>query len=411
MSGTLPTNPRTTRRITLTVAGQTLSRWTVAQVPRNLRDIAGSFHFEYRDSGREALAFDPDLDPFPRAPVVLAGQAASVAIDGTTVLTGYIDEVDAFWEGDKLTCTLIGRDKTGDLVDCAASPNGPVEWRNQTALQLAQIFCAPFGIKAYADVDVGEAFPVFGIDADETALSAIEKAARQRGLLVTSDGIGGLLLTRGGSTRGPASLTRPGNIAGGGRKSNWAQRFSDYYVKGQTNRSVVRKTQAPLFTVATDPRDGTSFPVEESTTATSTEQVSSVMTGHAIDPAVTRYRPTVRQAKTQAGAATVQDQADWGLRIAKGMAETLNYRVLDWRAGQSNGLWLPNALVNVNDAFAQIDDDMLISGITYKFDQSGEYTELELAGRTAFDRIDEAAKSSRYIQSRKPKSFGPTRQG
>ncbi len=407
----LPANPRTTRRITLTVAGLVLSRWVTADVGRNLRDIAGSFHFEYRDSGREALAFAPDLDPFPRFPVVLNGRAVTVAIDGTPVLTGWVERVNASWEADKLTCTISGRDKTGDLVDCAASPNGPVEWRNMTVLQLAQIFCAPFGITVRADVDVGAPFPVFGIDADETALTAIEKAARQRALLVTSDGVGGLLLTRGGNTRAPAALTRPGNIQGGGRKSDWSQRFSDYYVKGQTSRSVIRKTQVPLFTVATDPRDGTSFPVEETTTATSTEEVASVMTGHAIDPQVTRYRPTVRQAKTQAGGATVQQQAEWGLRIAKGMAETLNYRVLDWRAGQGNGLWLPNQLSNVNDAYAQISEDMLISGVSYKFDQSGEYTALELAGRTAFDRIDEPVKSPRYIQSRKPKSFGPTRQG
>lgn len=407
----LPAAPNTTRRMTLSVAGQVLSRWTSAQVSRNLRDIAGSFQFEYRDSGREALAFDPDLDPFPRFPAVLAGQAAQVHIDGTLVLDGWIDTVEANWSADQLTCTLIGRDKTGDLVDCAASPNGPVEWRNVTALQMAQLFCQPFGIKAYADVPVAQAMNIFAIDPDETVLTAIEKIARQTALLVVSDGVGGLLLTRGGKTRGPDALQRPGNIVSGGRKSDWSQRWRDYYCKGQTNRSVIRKQKEALMTQAVDPRDLTAFPVELSTTATRTEEVTSVMTGHAIDPQVTRYRPTVRQVKTQAGAATVQQQAEWQLRIQKGMAETLNYQVLDWRAGQNNGLWLPNQLVAVNDAFAQVSEDMLISGITYKFDQSGAYTELELAGRTAFDRIDEPASDGRYITAKKPKSFGPTRRG
>jgi prophage tail gpP-like protein len=411
MSASLPTAPRTTRRITLTVGGLVLSRWVSTQVCRNLRDIAGSFTFQYRDSGREALAFAPDLDPIPRFPSVLAGQPCSVAIDGTTVLMGSIDEVDVNWEADQLSCTITGRDKTGDLVDCAAAPNGPVEWRNVTALQIAQIIAKPFGIAARTDVTIDGVFPLFGVDADEIALSAIEKAARQGALLVMSDGVGGLLLTRGGSTRAPAPLTRPGNIQGGGRRSNWAQRFSDYYVKGQTNRSVIRATQEPLIMSGTDPRSGLTFPIETSTTATTTENVASVMTGHSIDPEVTRYRPTVRMVKTQAGAATVQQQAEWSLRIAKGQAETLNYKVLDWRAGPSNALWLPNALSHVTDPYAQVDKDMLISGVTYMFDQSGEYTQLELAGRTAFDRIDEPADNPRYIQSRKPKSFGPTRNG
>jgi prophage tail gpP-like protein len=403
--------PPTTRRLTLTVAGLVLSRWTSVQCGRNLRDIAGSFTVQYRDSGREALAFAPDLDPMPRFPRILAGQACTVAIDGTMVLNGFIDEVDTDWEGDQLSCTITGRDKTGDLVDSAASPNGPVEWRNLNVLQIAQTICKPFGITAAADVDVGGTFPLFGIDADEVALSAIEKAARQQALLVVSDGVGGLLLTRGGNTRAPAPLIRPGNIQRGGGKSSWAQRYSGYYVKGQTNRSVARKHQVPLMTQATDPTSGLSFPIETSTTATKTESVSAIMTGHAIDPEITRYRPSVRMVKTQSGAATVQQQAEWGLRIAKGMGETLSYKVLDWRAGPDNALWLPNALSRVTDPYEAIDKDMLISGLTYHYDETGEFTQLELAGRTAFDRINEPADDSRYIIARKPKSFGPTRNG
>jgi prophage tail gpP-like protein len=206
-------------------------------------------------------------------------------------------------------------------------------------------------------------------------------------------------------------LTRPGNIQDGGIKSSFAQRFSDYYVKGQTSRNVIRKTQTPLLIDATDPTSGLSFPIETTTTATTTESVAAIMTGHAIDPEITRYRPTVRMVKTQAGAASVQVQADWGLRIAKGMGETLQYKVLDWRAGDANALWLPNSLSKVSDPYAGVNKDMLISGLTYCFDDSGEYTQLELAGPSAFDRINEAADDPRYIVSRRPKSFGPTRNG
>ncbi|OYV32829.1 MAG: hypothetical protein B7Z80_25795 [Rhodospirillales bacterium 20-64-7] len=411
MSSVLPTPPNTTRRVTLSVAGKALTRFSAISTCRNLRDIAGSFTVQYRDAGREAQSFNPDIDTTPGFAIVKAGQACTLALDGTVVLTGWIDEVDATWEGDALTCSITGRDKTGDLVDCAAAPNGPVEYRNMNVLQIAQAICKPFGINVRADVDIGGTFPVFGIEVDELALSAIEKAARQQALLVLSDGIGGLLLTRGGITRGPAALTRPGNILGGGLKSSFAQRFSDYYVKGQTNKTVTRQTQVAVIVDATDPRSGLTFPVNTTSANTTTESVSTLMTGHAIDPQITRYRPTVRQVKTQSGAATVQQQADWSLRVAKGMGETLNYKVLDWRAGPDNALWLPNQLVRVTDPFADIDKDMLISGITYNFDGNSESTTLELAGRTAFDRINEAASDPRYIINRKPKSFGPTRNG
>lgn len=420
--GPLPaTTP--TRRIALTVAGLTLSRWTSVRITRDLRDIAGGFNLEYRDSGREAQLFSPDLDPLPTFPVVKAGQKCTLAIDGQIVLTGYVEQLNGSNDGSTISAGFSGRDLTGDLADCSAAPKGPVEYRNVNTVQLAQMICAPFGISVRSDVALNGYFPVFGIQSDETALSAIERAARQDALLVVSDGVGGLLLTRGGSSRAPSPLQRPGNILSGGFRYDWSQRFSDYYVKGQTNQTVQRKGKPPALSADQDPTTE-ALAAEEGprtslaaiaaladTPQTATESSSLIMTGHVTDPEITRYRPTVRQVRTQSGAATVQQQADWMLRVQKGMSQTLNYRVLDWRAGASNALWLPNALSRVTDGFSDMDQDMLISQVVYCYDAGGEYTELELAGPTAFDRIDEPADDGRYITHRTPKTFGPTRQG
>ncbi|WP_010512384.1 Mu P family protein [Komagataeibacter europaeus] len=43
-------------------------------------------------------------------------------------------------------------------------------------------------------------------------MSTIEKLSRQRGVLVTSDGVGGIVLTQAGSTRAPGRLALPGNV-------------------------------------------------------------------------------------------------------------------------------------------------------------------------------------------------------
>jgi prophage tail gpP-like protein len=218
-------------------------------------------------------------------------------------------------------------------------------------------------------------------------------------------------------------LQRPGNIVSGGYHYDWTQRFSDYYVKGQTNQTVQRKGLSAPMNATLDPSGeaapGTTPPATSSgpiaANATSgptiTESTSTIMTGHVTDPEITRYRPTVRQVRTQSGAATVQQQADWALRVQKGMSQTLNYRVLDWRAGAASALWLPNALSRVTDGYGDLDKDMLISGGSYVYNAQGEMTDLELAGPTAFDRIDEPAGDSRYITRRTPRSFGPTRQG
>ena len=405
-SGIFPTQ---TRRVSLTVAGQVFDRWTNVTVDRDMGDIAGTFELELIDSGRVAQSFNPDLDPMPPFAILQAGMACSVKLDGQIVLKGWIDGVEVE-EGDSQVHAIVrGRDVTGDLVDCAAAPNGPVEWRGLTVLQIAQAICKPFGISVRADVDVGPAFPVFACLLDEMAMPAIERACRQRALLMVSDGVGGLLLTVGGNSRAPAPLTRPGNIQHAKRNSSWVQRFSDYYVKGQTDKSAQRYGKTPKITAANDP--AVAAAADPTTTDAINERSSVLMTGHAIDPQVTRYRPNVRMVSTQSGSASVQAQADWAARVAQGMGETLTYTVLDWRAGSANALWMLNQLSGVTDSYGDLNQDMLIRRVTYRYSEEGLFTELGMNGPTAFDRIDEPTGGKKFLFKRSPKSFGPTRNG
>ena len=160
-------------------------------------------------------------------------------------------------------------------------------------------------------------------------------------------------------------------------------------MKGQTNTSVTRQAQVPLITMATDPTSQLTFPIETSTTSTTTESVSSIMTGHAIDPEVTRYRPTVRSGEDAERRGERDGTGLLGAARRQGHGrDAAIQRCWTRRAGPSNGLWLPNALSHVTDPFAGLDKDMLISGLTYQYDGTGEFTQLELAGRTAFDRIN-----------------------
>jgi prophage tail gpP-like protein len=392
----------------LVVGGHVFDRWTDVDVDRDLRNIAGGFTMQYEDSGRIAQAVSPDLDTRPPFEIIKPGMAYTVLLDGEPVQMGWIDEVQLKDNADELEATVTGRDICGDLVDCAASPDGPVEWRGLNALQIAQGICKPFGLSVRAEVDVGAAFPVFGIQLDENCMPAIERACRQRGMLMVSDGVSGLILTVGGNTRAPAALVRGGNVQATDYTNSWTERFSDYYVKGQTSTAGQRAGQDAAMTPGTDP---TTDPVAPPDDGVDTAEASTiVMTGHAIDPEVTRYRPNVRGVATQSGTASAQAQAEWALRVARGMGETLNYTVQDWRAGAANALWLANQVVAVSDAYLNINRDMLISGVKYRMSEAGIFTVLRVAGRTAFDRIDEPAKD-RLLFKRAPRTFGPTRNG
>ncbi|MBR0643983.1 phage baseplate assembly protein [Plastoroseomonas hellenica] len=374
---------RPTRRVRLQIGGQAFEDWQSVEITRSLEEIAGSFELRLYDAARVARTLGRAPSSAGLQPVH-AGQACTLQIDGTTVLIGWVDDVKVTRNGDSMSVTVAGRDKTGDLVDCAAAPEGPSEYRNITLTALASRLCQPFGITVRADTDVGAPIPVFTLDASETALSALEKAARQRAVLLVSDGIGGLVLTRGGASRGPAAIQAPSRgLVEITATFSWRERFRDYIVKGQTRGAGGQRmdgTAAPLTAAAmpAPPSQPRRQPVPE--------RQGVVMTGRARDEEVTRYRPHVEASKTQSGGASVATMAQWRMRVARAKSEQLSCKMLDWRAGDGGALWRLNELVPVDDAVSGINGDMLISSVAYQYSEDGgETTQLELVGPEAYD--------------------------
>lgn len=374
--------------VTLKIDGVgSFSKWTGVSIERDIKQISGGFTLDYVDEGRAAQALPNLIAKPPFFRIIRRGMPFEVAIDGEIVMIGWLGEVKVGWTADGLTASLQGRDKTGDLVDCAALPNGPAEFHGVDLLYVARQVCAPFGISVRAETDVGDPFERLAVNPHETALAFLEKAARQRSVLLVSDGVGGLLLTNGGSTPGPASLTVPGNVQAVEFHDSEQGRFSDVFVKGQTDG---RRTHGPAPAMQTTyiPTGAPNVPGSATTTAASTV----LMTGHARDPEIARWRPTVRLTRTQSGMSTTQEQAEWAVRVARGLGTKLTYTVLGWRAGPDKKLWRPNQVVQVVDPWSDIDKPMLIAGVRYRYGAEGEITQLSLVGVTAFDRINEAEK-------------------
>lgn len=400
--------PVTTRRVALAVGAATFSEWTTVEIMRDLAELSGSFTVELRDAGRSAAAF-PFATIAALASSIGVGMAVTVAIDGEPVLVGHIDEVNPVASERRVQVTITGRDKTGDLIDCAAAPTGPSEFKGQTLTQIAQRLAKPFGISVRAEVDVGKPFPRFVVDAGETVRSAIEKAARQRAVLVTSDGIGGLVLTRGGVSRAAGALAFPGNVIESESRFSGRERFSDYYVQGQTEKAArLDRTAAPLDATAA-PRD---VPV---TPAADAEEKGVVVTGHARDDMVTRYRPTVSVARMQTTTAPAKTTAEWMARTARAKAMVVEHTVKDFRTipppqpspasgggsraerGGRGQLWRPNQLVFVEDAFQGVFREMLIAAVTYRFSsERGATTRLKLIGPAAFDLLPEGDREQNH---------------
>lgn len=380
------------QRITLAANGRVFGAWTAVELERDVADLAAGATLEFFDPLRSRRAFPRAAYTAQEWEALSCGTKVVLAIDGEDVLRGWVEAVVLRVSGTEIAASVTIADDAAHLVECDASPRGPHEFRNLTVLQFAALICRPFGIGVRADVDVGPAFARIGIDVSETALSAIEKLARQRALLVTSDGVGNLVLTRGGQTAAPAPLRLGESLDEMTFKDSWRGRFSDYFVKGQSEPA--RGTRL----------DGTASPLGAAPTTpppNRVERAGVVMTGHARDAEVTLYRPTVRQAKTQSGGATVQEQADWMARIARGKGQGHDMRVLDWRAGPGRDLWRPNTSVLVDDPFGGVLEERLIGAVVYRYGEDGETTRLRVVRPGAYD-LDPAVRERERRRERRP---------
>lgn len=369
------------------MAGFEFTQFSKVDIARDLQDIAGTFALDCVDEARLRQALPVWLgNGTTKQQAIIAGLGVELLIDDETVLIGWIEKLSLKWSASKIECHMAGRDRTGDLVECGALPDGPAEFKNVDLLHVARHVCDPFGIPVRADVDIGAPFERLAAAPHESALAFLEKAARQRSVLMTSDGVGGLLLTRGGKTRAPAPLTAGDNVLDIGVDYDWTHRFSRYIVKGQTGHA---HGGSAVLDHSVEPLDGDDPAPSAPGSASGAAAHSIVMTGEARDPEVTRYRPVVRVVRTQAGSSSVQEQAEWALRVAKGQSEQVHITVLDWRDGPKRDLWRPNQVVLVSDPYSGLDKDMLIAGVAFSFGADGMKTALRLAGVTAFDRINE----------------------
>ncbi|MDP3715185.1 MAG: contractile injection system protein, VgrG/Pvc8 family, partial [Burkholderiales bacterium] len=252
------------------------------------------------------------------------------------------------------TVGVSGRDATGDLVDCAAIHKSG-RWAGRRMEQIAADLCSPYGITVRAATDTGAALPSWQIQEGESAFECIERLARDRGVLLVSDGQGGLSISRAGTTRIGTALVRGENILAASGTLSLRERFSTYIVKGE----------------------------QPGTDDVFAEQIR--QKAIAADAVVTRHRPLIVLAEDQATAASMKRRAEWERNVRAGRSIDITVTVQGW--AHAAGLWEPNRLVRVTDEWLRLDDDLLIKQVGFSLDEQGTRCELALTMPQAFDLI------------------------
>ncbi|MGA5655267.1 phage baseplate assembly protein [Rahnella contaminans] len=336
--------------IVLTLGGQSFTGWTSASVSRSIENAAGQFQLGVaKPVGTSLDALKPGL-------------AAKLTINGQAVVTGWLDELNPSISTDSFSISVTGRDKTGDLVDCAAVYQGGM-WSGRTLAQIAADLCKPFGIAVrweVSDAAAGKAFSSFKLEHSETVYEALGRASRMRGVLMTSNAAGDLVFTQPG-TASAGSLELGKTLLSLEYNHSWHDRFSLYKVVGG------HACGGSVGDALTDVAQVTGPSAEVS------------------DPEVTRYRPTIKIADHNITQQTAWARADHERRQAIAKSTRFTATVPGWYRADG-ALWDVNFMVTLTAAAFGINAlPLLIAAVEYQLSgDNGLTTQLTLAPRDGY---------------------------
>lgn len=327
----------------LKLNGEIHRGWTSIRVRRSLEQVASTFSLTLTSRWGE--------DEQQRN--IKTGDQCDVWIDQEKLITGYVDNVSPAYDAKTHTLNVTGRSKTGDLVDCSVASK---TFNNRNLVQIAQDLCSPFDIDVISNTDTGAEFKKQTLEDGQSIFEFIDMLARIRAVRVITDVDGNLVFTRTSKERLKTSLTLGGNILKASGTFSSQDLFSEYLVKAQKSGS------------------------DESWGESSASIERTITSEH-----VKRHRPTVLLVDGPGDSSDCQRRGEWQRNATYGRARGVVYTVNGWQ--HSAGLWQPNTLVPVNDTWLGVVEDRLIVTVDYILDGNGEFCELQVMPKEAFDLI------------------------
>jgi prophage tail gpP-like protein len=366
--------------MTLWVGGQFFAGWTATNVRTGIEQLSGVFELGVTERW-------PDQ---PKDWVIPPGEYCEIRIGDDPLIAGYVDSSCVTYDKDTHEIKVTGRDRAGDLVDCSAPSKA---YTNQTFVQIATDLCTPFGIQIFDETTDGKKLtvkqkkagkkgappknkripghiPKQACQNGETVYKTLEKLARSEGVLLISDGEGGVLITRAGMAGNAATTLEWGvNILRASSEDSHASLFSEITVKGQASAAG-----DAMFDVVKASPKGT---------------VKRAPASQVGNSQITRYRPLIIVCETQADAKRCQQRAEWEASNREAKSKRVTITVQGWRESATGDLWVINKMVRVKCPWMRLDTWLLISGVNYKLDEGGTTAELSLISDKAFDELPE----------------------
>lgn len=338
--------------VELKVNGKIFTGWENISVIRTIRAVSGAFRLQFTD------AWEPAGGKWYIQP----GDECQVVLSSQTMITGFVDLLETSLSGETRQISVVGRDKTADLVDCFYDFEG-FQFSKVSFDNLARSVAKKFGVGFQNDNPVNT-IPKGneGYNPGDTVFSTLERQARKFGRLLTTDGKGNLVITKVGTELITASLVQGVNIEAISVKYDHSNRFSSYKVLGQKpviDDHVAGKSYHGVF-------------------------------GTARDQGITRNRPLVMQGEGKMTSEEAVKRAQWEAKTRAARSQQIIVTVPSWTQGDVNGvksteLWPVNKLIRVKAPSAAVDAELLIAEIEFSYtDNGGEQATMTLTRPDAF---------------------------
>ncbi|MES2941966.1 MAG: hypothetical protein V4772_03745, partial [Pseudomonadota bacterium] len=320
-----------------------------SEVSRSIEALAGTF------------SIPVSLIP-GNAPAIARGESVQVKIGGKVLIDGFVLSAEPFYSKDDCGMRIVGRDRAGDLIRSSAVHLGG-QWRNARVDAIVKDLVRPFGLEVFVDTELGAPLQDFKIAHGERVLDTMARAARLRGVLVTTttdaDEFGGrpagqIWLTRAGKKKFKGEIRRGMNVISMEGIGTDENRHSSYTAYGQSN------------TVADFER-------------------ARGLKAKAVDGEIKRYCPLVINADGNTTEGEIQALVDHTLRVRRGHAFGFRYTVEGWTYGGEP--WPLNQRVPIYDDIAGLDGaEWLICDVRQHCTlREGDVTDLTVRPVEAYD--------------------------
>jgi len=336
--------------ITLTVNGVNYKDFVSASANNSLGTISGTFNFTATATATEVLPVKP-------------GQTCVVLVDDAPVITGYVEIVNIQYSDGSHTIAISGRDKTADLVDCTmlaeqSDFNGKMNFKSlcETAIKGSGI--GGVSVIDEANTEDFDEISLESASVGETIHGFLEKYARKRQVILTSNGDGNLVIVKPAALKAKTKLVNGINIKRGSFTSNLSNRFRAYIVKSQAGLNSWPDTGEVNLEQETN-NEGKSIDafIREGRTLTIVDE----------------------NANEQAGA---QKRADWENSVRNSNSLTANITI----QGSGDGeVIIPNMVIEYQEQYTKGAYSMLVKSASYSFNlTNGSETTLNLVREDAY---------------------------